>query len=215
MSEENKSRIQIPLPAVTALLTCLFGFVYCLNCRSIFERLHWYDISMNSNLSYEGFQSLLTFYGITMFVYYVMYLVMSCRILLKVDDHMTAVLIVMVSMKVITIGMMFIVGFSMLFRLGFETFLELVALVCLMILRKGIRTHERFYDSRFSVGIIAILAEAIPLIRNLQLLFLDDVNVFVRIAMILLPITTAATLFFFTLRALEPFRSLPLSEETA
>ena len=80
-----------------------------------------------------------------------------------------------------------------------------------MLMRKRIRKDPGVYQSRFSVGIIASLAEAIPLIRNIQYLMLDEVNEGIRISLIILPIVTAAALFLFTLRALKPYE--PVEDE--
>ena len=209
MTERSSGRL--PLSAIAAAFAGIIGSVYCLNIRSIFEFMHWYSFSGVNNLSYESFNTLLTFFGIVLFVYYAMYLVMAVQIVMNIDNHVTAVLGVMAGAKLTAVGMMFAAGSSMLFQFGFEAFLEIAAIVTLMLMRKRIRKDPGVYQSRFSVGIIASLAEAIPLIRNIQYLMLDEVNAGIRISLIILPIVTAAALFLCTLRALKPYE--PVEDE--
>ncbi len=201
MTKHKQITSSPPLSAVLALLTCFCGFMYCLNFTGFFERLHWYSFASDVNLSLDDFNTFLVFTAIVLFVYYSMFLVISCLLFLRIHRHLNIIFFIMAILKITTIVMMFIPGNNMVFQFGFEAIMEVLALLCIIYIRRNSHEGEGVLINRVTIGIIGILAECIPLIRNVQFLFFDDMNPFVRISIIMLPCLTAAFIFVFSFRS--------------
>ena len=198
MTNHTQGTSSPPLSAILALLTCFCGFMYCLNFSSFFERLHWYSFATDVNLSMDDFDTFLVFTSIVLFVYYSMFLVLSCMLFLRIQRRLNIIFFIMAVIKIIIIAMMFVPGNNMVFQFGFEALMEALALLCIIYIRRNSQGGEGMIINRLTIGIIGILAECIPLIRNMQFLFFDDMNPFVRISIIALPCLTAAFIFVYS-----------------
>ncbi len=190
---------RIPQAAIAALCACLFGYLYCFSFRSLLDAQHWYAFSAPLSLTLEDFSTSVTFIAIAMFVYYTMFLIAAVLLILPSRRYLMHTLLIAAAARLTALVLMFRPGFTMVFQFGFEALMEIAALVCTAFLCRHVRRkRKKLYESRVTVCVLAVLAEAVPLLRNIQYLFLSDLTLGAKLGAIMLPVCTAA---FFSLLA--------------
>ena len=201
MASEKVSWSRIPPAAFAAIAACLFGFMYAFSFRGLLEAQHWFSFSAPEGMTLEEFNSAVTFITISLFVYYSLFLAAAVLLILRSRRSMMITLLVMAGVRLVVLILMFRPGYLLVFQQGFEMILEIVALLCTVYIYKNVGKNKKLYDSRITVCVLAVMAEAVPLLRNFQYLFMPDVTLGAKISAIMLPCFTAIFLSFMAFRS--------------
>lgn len=201
MSTDKFSWSKVPPAAFAAIAVCLFGFMYAFSFRELLEAQHWFAFSAPEGLTFEDYNTAVTFITISLFVYYCLFLAAAVLLILRSRRSMMINLLVMAGVRLVGLVLLFRPGYRMVFQLGFETVLEIVALLCTAYIYKNVGKNKKLYDSRITVCVLAVMAEALPLLRNFQYLFMPGLTLGAKISAIMLPCFTAIFLSFLAFRS--------------
>ena len=212
MTDGQKRLKRLPAAACVAVAVSILGFIYSMYFKDLFEQLHWYSFSADAGLSREDFNRIMSFITVALVIYYTLFLVVASLMILKSKKHIPLLLVLMALLKLCTLILMFRPGRNMVFQLGFESVVEIIALLSIAYMYKNIRKNAKLYDSRVTICIIGAVAEITPFLRNLQFMFYKQTNVPVKLCIAVLPCATAA---FFVLTALKAAGRKPVRKMKA
>lgn len=187
--------LEISSASVMAIITCIFGIIFGIHFTSFFDLLHMYSFSANYNITVESYHSIIFWVGIAQIIFYSLYIMLASALMVKSEKLVFLTLIIMCVIRLLTIMLLFLVGFYLVFQIGFAFVMEIVSFMLIIYMGKSEKLLKNNSEHWKTIGAVGILGECIPFVRYIQYVFDTNVNITVSITAVLVPCFSAATTY--------------------
>ena len=172
-----------------------------------------YSFSADYNITVESYHSIIFWVGVAQIVFYALYAMLASALMVRSEKFVFLTLIIMCGVRLVTTGLLFMVGFYLVFQIGFAFVMEIVSFMLIIYIGKSKKSLENNPERWKTIGIVGILAECIPFVRYIQYVFDTNVSTTLSLTAVLVPCFSAAAIYATAYWVAYPYISYDGEEE--
>ena len=196
MNDLIKKASRLPLAAGAATFVSILGIIYAFSLTRLLDLLHWYAFASSSILSVDEYDFLIRIFVLVQAAYYMLCFPFSVILAKRNARLINAALLILALCKLSLFVVTLNLGFDTMLQFGFDSLMEAYCFFVLLYLSRSPKAIFKTPHRWLTAGVTGVIIEIIPLVRNMQFLFVEQADAFVKITVFLLPLLTASVFFF-------------------
>ena len=194
-AKQKQHRTITVMAAVAVLVTAFLGYLYTFHFGDFFDRLYYYRFQKELPFSQGNFSVIIDYLFALLLIYYIAMTVLAVFIFLRRRRRAKTLRFFMAAIRLTTLIIMLVPGASFAFHYGFEILLEAVLLIHIARLTALSASVDKAIPALNKTILTGVVAEMIPLLRNIQCLPEDNMSVWGKLGFVLLPLATMFAFF--------------------